>query len=217
MIGKLEILTGTASMMAEYNGVTDKDHIQRKLSWMAMITETVFMLSQSACMNPEYEQGHSIAMPNKMAINASKFTFASNIHQMCQHVQDISGGLAATVPTYRDWINDDIKPYIEKYLCAKDGVSTEDRLRMLRLAKDYTSNFYQIDTIHGEGSMAAQQKFLYSSADWDKYHAAAKRAANVHGWENHDIYGKLPVTDEEVNMPEPDPGFEAIPKTAKKS
>jgi len=215
MIGKLEILTGAAALMAEYNGVDKEDHIRKKLAWMAMITETVALLGKAACLDPETEFGSDVVMPNRMAINASKYTFASNFHQMCQHLQDISGGLAATVPSYRDWTNQEIRPYIEKYLSARDGIPTENRLRMLRLAKDYTGNFYQIDTIHGEGSMAAQQMFLYGSADWSKMKAAAQRAAHIDGWQEHPIYGKLPITEEEVKMPPVDDSYEAIPKTAK--
>ena len=63
--------------------------------------------------------------------------------------------------------------------------------------------------------MAAQQMFLYGSADWSKMKAAAQRAAHIDGWQDHPIYGKLPVTEEEVKMPPVDPSYEAIPKTAK--
>jgi 4-hydroxybutyryl-CoA dehydratase/vinylacetyl-CoA-Delta-isomerase len=181
MIGKLEIITGAAALLAEYNGVENVGHVRKKLAWMAMITESVALLGKAACLDPVTEFGHDVVMPNRMAINASKYTFASNFHQMCQHLQDIAGGLAATVPTFRDWNNPEIRPYIEKYLSAKEGVPTEDRLRVMRLAKDMTCNFYQIDTIHGDGSMAAQEMFLYGSADWSKLKSAAKRAAHMAG------------------------------------
>ena len=155
-------------------------------------------------------------MPNRMAINASKYTFASNFHQMCQHVQDIAGGLSTTVPTFRDWNNPEIRPYLEKYLGAKDGISTEDRLRVMRLVKDMTCNFYQIDTIHGEGSMAAQEMFLYGSADWKKLKAAARRAAHVDGWQGDPVYGRLLSVREQVRMPEVDESYRSIPITARK-
>jgi Aromatic ring hydroxylase len=124
--------------------------------------------------------------------------------------------LSATVPTFRDWNNAEIRPYIDKYLSAKDGVPTEDRLRIMRLAKDMTCNFYQIDTIHGEGSMAAQEMFLYGSADWKKLKSAAKRAAHVDGWQDNPIYGKLLSTKEQVKMPAIDESYKSIPITAKK-
>jgi 4-hydroxybutyryl-CoA dehydratase/vinylacetyl-CoA-Delta-isomerase len=194
--------------------VEHADHIRKKLAWMAMITHMVFELGKAACLDPVTEFGHDVAMPNRMSINAAKFTFASNFHQMCQHMQDIAGGLCTTVPTYRDWQNPDIQPYIEKYLGAKAGVSTEDRLRVMRLIKDMTGNYWQIDTIHGEGSMAAQQMFLYGSADWDKLKAAARRAAHIDGWQQHPLYGQL-LSSDMVDMPAVDASYSSVPETAK--
>ncbi|MBS4023588.1 MAG: hypothetical protein KGZ79_14425 [Dethiobacter sp.] len=216
MIGKLETITGAAALVADYNGVDKAPHVQKKLAWMAMITESVALLGKSACLDPTTDFGQDVVMPNRMAINASKYTFASNFHQMCQHLQDIAGGLATTVPTFRDWNNAEIQPYIEKYLSAKDGIPTEHRVRLMRLVKDMTGNFYQIDTIHGEGSMAAQEMFLYGSADWYKYKSAAKRAANIAGWQEHPIYGKLLSEIEEVKMPAVDESYKSIPITFKK-
>jgi 4-hydroxybutyryl-CoA dehydratase/vinylacetyl-CoA-Delta-isomerase len=216
MTGTLEVMTGAASLIAEYNGVQNVPHVRKKLAWMAYITETVQMLGKQACLEPITEFGMDVMMPNRMAINASKFTYASNFHTMCQHMQDIGGGLTTTVPTYRDWKNPEIQPFIEKYLSAKDGVPTENRLRILRLIKDITGNHYQVDTIHGEGSMAAQEMFLYGSADWKKLKSAAKRAANIDGWQDDPTYGKLLSKKNQVKMPKVDESYKSIPITAKK-
>jgi 4-hydroxybutyryl-CoA dehydratase / vinylacetyl-CoA-Delta-isomerase len=216
MTGTLEIMTGAASLIAEYNGVQNAPHVRKKLAWMGYITETVQMLGKQACLEPMTEFGMDVMMPNRMAINASKFTYASNIHQICQHMQDIGGGLTTTVPAYRDWKNPEIQPYIEKYLAAKDGIPTEHRLRILRLIKDITGNHYQVDTIHGEGSMAAQEMFLYNSANWKKFQSAAKRAAYIDGWQDDPIYGKLPLRKGSAKMPPIDESYKSIAPTAKK-
>jgi 4-hydroxybutyryl-CoA dehydratase / vinylacetyl-CoA-Delta-isomerase len=216
MTGELEVMTGAASLIAEYNGIEKIDHIRKKLAWMAMITESVQMLGKMACLDPVTEPGMNVMMPNPMAINASKYTYASNFHQMCQYAQDISGGLATSVPAYRDWNSKELRPYIEKYLGAKDGVPTEDRLRVLRLIKDITNTHYQVDTIHGEGSMAAQQIFLYGSGNWKKLKSAAQRAAHINGWQDDPVYGKLPIQDEEVIMPPFDESYPSIPIAAEK-
>ncbi len=210
MIGKLEAITGAAALAAEYNGVDHADHVRKKLAWMAMITHMVAEMGKAACLDPVKEFGMDVAMPNPMSINAAKFTFASNFHQMCQHAQDIAGGLCTTVPAYRDWKNGEIQPYLDKYLSAKDGVPTEDRIRLMRLVKDVTCNYWQIDTIHGEGSMAAQQMHLFGSADWAKLKSAAKRAAHIDGWQDNPVYGKL-VSSQDVKMPPVDESYEAFP------
>jgi 4-hydroxybutyryl-CoA dehydratase/vinylacetyl-CoA-Delta-isomerase len=214
MIGELEVMTGLAALLAEYNGLEKVDHIRKKLAWMSMITETVTLMGKASCLDPIAEFGVDVMMPNRMATNSAKFTFASNFHQMCQCVQDIAGGLATTVLTYRDWNNPDIQPYIEKYLGGRDDVPTENRVRAMRLAKDVTHNFYQIDTIHGEGSMAAQQMFLYGSTDWKKLKSAARRAANIDGWQDDPVYGKLLSPWEVVPMPEIDESYRGFPTLA---
>jgi 4-hydroxybutyryl-CoA dehydratase/vinylacetyl-CoA-Delta-isomerase len=214
MIGKLEAMTGAAALAAEYNGIENITHVRKKLAWMAMITQMVAELGKAGCLDPVSEFGMDVVMPNRMTINSAKFTFASNFHQMCQHMQDIAGGLSTTIPTYRDWKNPDIQPYLEKYLGAKDGVPTEERIKVMRLIKDMTGNFWQIDTIHGEGSMAAQEMFLYGSADWDKLKSAAKRSINIDGWQSHPIYGKL-LSKDLVKMPPVDERYKSIPVTAK--
>ena len=216
MTGTLELMTGAASLIAEYNGVQNVPHVRKKLSWMAYVTETVQLLAKQACMDPVTEFGMDVMMPNRMAINASKWTYASNFHTMCQHMHDIGGGLTTTVPAFRDWKNPDIQPFIDKYLAAKDGVTTEDRLRILRLIKDCTGNHWQVDTIHGEGSMAAQEMFLYGSANWKKLQAAARRAAHMTGWQDDTTYGKLPLIEECVKMPPIDESYKSFAPTVKK-
>jgi 4-hydroxybutyryl-CoA dehydratase/vinylacetyl-CoA-Delta-isomerase len=95
-------------------------------------------------------------------------------------------------------------------------VPTEERLRILRLIKDITGNHWQVDTIHGEGSMAAQEMFLYGSADWKKFQAAARRAAHMEGWQENPVYGKLPRIQDCVKMPPVDASYQSFPPTAKK-
>ena len=81
---------------------------------------------------------------------------------------------------------------LEKYLAGKAGIPTEDRLRAIRLLKDITGWQMGGTEIHAEGSLAAQKMALYSNADWERYKAAAKRAADIPGWQEHPYFGSLP-------------------------
>jgi hypothetical protein len=69
---------------------------------------------------------------------------------------------------------------------------------------------------HGDETMAAQEMFLYGSADWKKLKSAVKRAAHVDGWQNDPIYGKLLTPNEQVKMPAVDESYRSIPVTAGK-
>ena len=96
------------------------------------------------------------------------------------------------MPTYRDWNNPETGPWLEKYLGGKAGIPTEHRLRAIRLLKDLTNPHFQIGSIHGEGSLAAQRMFVNAGAEWGRYKAAAKRAARIPGWEDDSTFGRLP-------------------------
>ncbi len=198
MAAELEVLVGSAALMAEYNGIEKYEHVRNKLAWLAMYAESVAGLSKLACVDCEKEKDTDLVVPNIMYANIAKFTFADNLHQAMKLIQDISGGIPATVPAYKDWKNPEIQPYIEKYLSGKAGIPTADRIKASRLVKDYAGSYHQVANIHGEGSLAAQRMFLYIGADWNKYKAAAKRSAHIDGWQNDPVYGPLPEPEKVV-------------------
>jgi 4-hydroxybutyryl-CoA dehydratase/vinylacetyl-CoA-Delta-isomerase len=192
MTAEFEVLTGAAALMAEYNGIDKYGHIRDKLAWLAMYTEAVDTISKSACIYCEKDPNSHIVHPNMIHTNTAKYLFADNYHQAIKVVEDICGGIAGTMPAFRDWINPETQPVLERYLGGKAGVPTEYRLRAVRLVKDITNYHYRVGGIHGEGSLAAQRMFVSAGADWDKYKAAAKRVSGIPGWEKEPTYGPLP-------------------------
>jgi 4-hydroxybutyryl-CoA dehydratase/vinylacetyl-CoA-Delta-isomerase len=209
MVGELERLCGAVRLITEYNGLEKYEHIKNKLAWMAMIAQTVASLGEMSCIKGVKDEASGMMVPDLMLTNSAKFTFADNFHEMCKLAQDICGGVATTVPSYRDWKNPEIHDYIEKYLGGRAGIPTADRIKVIRMIKDMTHNYYQIDHIHGEGSRAAQQIFLYLSADWNRYKAAAKRELHIDGWQSDPVYGGLIDAEKAVDpkMPPVDTSY----------
>ena len=206
MVAELELLVGAAKVMVEYNGLEKYQHIQDKLAELAMFAESIYVIGNGACLYGEKLENSDFYLPNIMFANIAKFTFATGIHKMHQTIQDLCGGISATPPNYLDWNNPELRPLIEKYLGGKAGVPTVNRIRMARMIRELSSSYHQIANLHGEGSPAAQRMFLYSGAPWDKYKAAALRAAGISGWEKDSIYGRLPEVSKCVKdkMPEID-------------
>jgi len=192
MTTELEMLAGLGALMAEYNGLESYPHIRDKLAWLAMYSEAVDIIGKASCLYCEKEPDSDLVYPNIVYINTAKYIFADHYHEATKIVQDICGGIAATIPTYRDWMNPETRPWLEKYLGGKAGIPTEYRLRAVRLFKDLIHPHFQVGSIHGEGSLSAQRMFLYQGAHWGKYKAAAKKAAGIPGWEGETTYGSLP-------------------------
>lgn len=189
---ELEIITGAAALMAEYNGLEKVPHIHEKLSWLVMHAEGTEILGKAACEQCVSDPESGLVYPNPMIANIAKFFYADNWHQATKNLQDIAGGILATAPSAKDYFNPETHDLIEKYLSGKAGVSAEHRIRLIKLIRDLTSCYEDVLTIHGEGSLAAQKLSISAIADFGRYKAAAKRAARIEDGTEHPIYSALP-------------------------
>ena len=189
---ELEILAGAALLMAEYNGIERASHVQDKLSWLIQYAEAVEILGRAACEHCVSEPDSDLVYPNPMIANICKLYFADNWHQATKYVQDIAGGIVATIPSAKDWENPTTHKLMEKYFGGKDGVPTEHRIKAIKLVKDFTSVYEDVLTIRAEGSLAAQKLSIFSMAEFERYKAAAKRVARIDDGTTDPIYSQLP-------------------------
>ena len=189
---ELEILTGSAALMAEYNGIERASHVLEKLTWLVQYTEAVEILGRAACEHCVSEPDSDLVYPNPMIANICKLYFADNWHQATKYVQDIAGGIVATVPSVKDWLNPETHDLMEKYFGGREGIPTEHRLKAIKLIKDSTTVYEDVLTIHAEGSLAAQKLSILALADFERYKAAAKRAARIKDGKEHPVFSQLP-------------------------
>ncbi|MGA3086313.1 MAG: 4-hydroxyphenylacetate 3-hydroxylase N-terminal domain-containing protein [Thermodesulfobacteriota bacterium] len=187
-----EEAAGAAALMAEYNGLDRYPHIQEKLAWLAMHAQLVDAMSRAGVEHPDIFPDIGLATPGQMYTNIAKYLFANDQHEQSKVLADIAGGLATTVFSYKDWMNPEERPYIEKYLAGKDGIPTEHRLKAFRLVKDLVGHGLDGAYIHTEGSLAAQKMAIFANAPWEKYKAIAKRVAHIPGWEKNPDIKDLP-------------------------
>lgn len=187
-----ELLVGAALLMAEANGIDRIPHVREKIAWLVYYAETIAALSRAACEHPVVDADSGIAYPDPILGNAAKFFFADNYHQVVKMIQDIGGGILVTAPSTQDYENPALRPLIEKYLAGKAEVPASQRLRVIKLVKDLVASdmggFWEVLTIHGEGSLAAEKLAIYGAADFERYRGAARRAAGLSGepWARHD-------------------------------
>lgn len=189
---ELELLTGAAALMAEYNGVERASHIQDKLTWLISYAEAIEVLSRAACENCISEQESNLVYPNPVHANIAKFFFTDNWHQATKFVQDIAGGIVAIAPSAKDYDNPEIHELLDKYLGGKNGTSSEYRIRLAKLIRDLTSCYDDVTALNAEGSLAAEKLSIHAIADFDRYKAAASRAAGIKDGIEHPVFSQLP-------------------------
>ena len=96
-----------------------------------------------------------------MLANVCKHNVTRFPYELSRMAQDIAGGLMVTMPSEKDFKSPKVGPLLEKYLKGRKGVSTENRVRILRLIENMTLGRnavgYLTESMHGAGSPQAQR------------------------------------------------------------
>src|SRR3989475_10470543 len=172
----LDLLAGSALLIAQQNGIERTGHVREKLTWLISYAETVRMLTKMAAIDCTIEDG--IAISNTEVVNIAKLHFASNYHQALMHLQDLTGGLLVTGPGEEDLKNPETGKYIDHYLGGRAGVSGEERLRTINLISDLTTGefggYQAVLAIHAEGSLEAEKLTILREYDQERVKSYAR-------------------------------------------
>jgi len=177
-----DALIGAAAAIADYNGVANASHIKDKLVEMTHLNETIF----AAGIASSY-RSHQTASGNwqndDMLANVCKHNVTRFPYEIGRLAQDIAGGLMVTMPSEKDFRSPEIGPLLEKYLKGRKGVSTENRMRVLRLIENMTLGRnavgYLTESMHGAGSPQAQRIQIARQMQLEYKKKVAKRLARV--------------------------------------
>ena len=176
----LDLLVGSAALIADMNGVSKAGHIRDKLTHLIIYAETVRALTETAARRARID-GRGIAYPDPMTTNLAKYTFATQYHHALELVQDCAGGLLVTGPGVDDWNNADIRAVLEKYFGA--AAPAAERLRVMNLISDLTARdfggYHAVLAVHAEGSIEAEKMQILRSYDARGPLAYAKRLVGL--------------------------------------
>ncbi len=155
-----DVLIGAAANIVEMNGIPKASHIKDKLVEMTHLNETIYGTGIAASYQG-YATKSGAYICDEMLANVCKHHVTKMPYDIGRLAQDLAGGLVATLPSEQDLNHPEIGKLLRKYLQAKDGVATEDRMRMLRLIENMTLGRnavgYLTESMHGAGSPQAQR------------------------------------------------------------
>ena len=177
-----DVLVGAAAAIADYNGVANASHIKDKLVEMTHLNETIF----AAGIASSY-QAHRTSAGNyqndDMLANVCKHNVTRFPYEIGRLAQDIAGGLMVTMPSEKDFRSPETGPLLEKYLKGRKGVSTENRVRILRLIENMTLGRnavgYLTESMHGAGSPQAQRIQIARQMQLEYKKKLAKNLASI--------------------------------------
>jgi len=177
-----DVLIGAAAAIADYNGVANASHIKDKLVEMTYLNESIF----GAGIASSY-MAHKTASGNwqndDMLANVCKHSVTRFPYEIGRMAQDIAGGLMVTMPSEKEFRSPETGPLLEKYLKGRKGVSTENRMRILRLIENMTLGRnavgYLTESMHGAGSPQAQRIQIARQMQLEYKKKAAKKLASI--------------------------------------
>ena len=177
-----DVLIGAAATIAEYNGADKASHIKDKLVEMTHLNETIY--STGIASSYQATQTKSGAFINDdMIANVCKHHVTKMPYEISRLAQDLAGGLVVTLPSEQDLDHPEIGPMIKKYLKGRDDISTEDRMRILRLIENMTLGRnavgYLTESMHGAGSPQAQRIQIARQMQLDVKKQLAKNLAGI--------------------------------------
>ncbi len=177
-----DVLIGAAALIADYNGVENVSHVRDKIVEMAHLNETIYGAGIAA----SYESKQTSAgnyEPDDLLANVCKHNVTRFPYEIARLTQDLAGGLVATLPSEKDFANEETGPLLRKFLKGRDGVPVESRARVLRLIENMTLGRnavgYLTESMHGAGSPQAQRIQIARQIDLAKKKGLAKNLAGI--------------------------------------
>ncbi|GKS61436.1 MAG: 4-hydroxybutyryl-CoA dehydratase [Candidatus Nitrosocosmicus sp.] len=182
-----DVLIGASAAIAEYNGISNASHIKDKLIEMTHLNETIFAAG-IASSHQAYKTESGNFINDDMLANVCKHNVTRFPYEIGRLAQDIAGGLMVTMPSEKDFRGAVTGPLLDKYLKGRKGVSTEDRVRILRLIENMTLGRnavgYLTESMHGAGSPQAQRIQIARQMQLEFKKKLARKLAKVPEGEN---------------------------------
>jgi 4-hydroxybutyryl-CoA dehydratase/vinylacetyl-CoA-Delta-isomerase len=176
----VSLLLGASKLAADSINVSGVSHIQSKLAEMGITAETLYALSLSAGVEGfQHESGAWI--PNSLLAHSTKFQATRLPFDAVRYAREIMSGVGETAPSAKDLLASEIGPEIDRYLApAKEGMTTEDRLRIMRLIENLSRGTnWTAMALHGGGNTEASRLMALRHMDFDKLGKIAEVACGI--------------------------------------
>jgi aromatic ring hydroxylase len=177
-----DVLTGATALMAEVNGIEKEPHVREKLAELICTSELCYGTGIAAAING-YKSPSGTYVPDIMYCNVSRRHAGVNIYHEYDILADIAGGMPATLPRPGDWVNEETRPFVEKYMARNPKVDVKDVLKAFAwvqgLSCSEMAGVMQYAGVHGGGSPRMEQIAIMGAYNIENTKNIAKRLAGI--------------------------------------
>ncbi|MGP8050662.1 MAG: 4-hydroxyphenylacetate 3-hydroxylase family protein [Desulfobaccales bacterium] len=176
--GVADVIIGACAVAIDYQGTAKASHVKDKLAEMLHLTETLYAGSV-ACSAMGSKTASGAYYPDPLLANCTKGNVSRHIYEIARLAHDLAGGLLATMPFENDLRSPEVGKLVDKYLAGVAGVSTENRMRILRLIENLTGGTALVESMHGAGSPQTQKVMYARLGKLEMKKKMAKKIAGV--------------------------------------
>ena len=170
-VGVGDVLIGASSLITEYQGAGRASHIRDKLVEMVHLNETLYCCGL-ACSSQGFQREAGNYEMDMLLANVCKQNVTRFPYEISRIMDDLVGGIICTLPSEADLKSEEVGPLLKKYLSVCDGVSVEDRYKLLRFIESISMGVaavsYKAESMHGAGSPQAQRIMIARQANLEE-------------------------------------------------
>ncbi|MFX1570544.1 MAG: 4-hydroxyphenylacetate 3-hydroxylase family protein [Promethearchaeota archaeon] len=188
-----DIMTGTAALAAEYNNIAKATHVRHKLAELILVTElgyaagyTASDLGSSKVYMPGVgfiPYGPGSYIPDSIYCNVGRCLTGENVFREAEIITDICGGIPATFPHERDFVNPKLKDKLYKYITRNPKISPENAAQFWRYVGDMicssTGGVHLFGSYHGGGSPVMEEIAITTQYDIEARKTMVKKIAGI--------------------------------------
>ncbi len=190
-----DLILGTAALAAEANNVHKASHVREKLAELIMTTELGYAAGYTASDlgKPElYVPGYGFVpfgpgsyIPHSIYCNVGRCLTGEAVWREAEIVCDIAGGVPATFPHEKDFLNPETGELLLKYTKRSPNLSAEDQAQLWRMIGDSlcsaSGGIAKVGGYHGGGSPIMEQIAITTQYDIESRKKLVKYIAGMSG------------------------------------
>jgi 4-hydroxybutyryl-CoA dehydratase/vinylacetyl-CoA-Delta-isomerase len=190
-----DILLGTAALAAEVNNIHKASHVREKLAEIIMVTELGYAAGYTASDlgKPQVYMpgvgfvpyGPGSYIPHSIYCNVGRCISGESVFREAEILCDLAGGVVATFPHEKDFLNPELKDLLLKYTKRNPKMSAEDQAQFWRYLGDVlcsaSGGVSRIGAYHGGGSPIMEQIAITTQYDIESRKKLVKHIAGMSG------------------------------------
>ncbi len=169
---KLDFICGLLLKAIEISGIDDFRGVQVNVGEVINWRNLFWSLSDAMCRNVEPWQGGTV-LPNMQAALAHRMLMTTAYPRIKEIIQNVAAsGLIYQPSSSRDWQNEELRPYLDKYVRGSGGIEAVDRVKLMKLLWDAIGTEFgsrhELYELNYAGSHEAVRQEAYLIAHGDR-------------------------------------------------